>query len=79
MHTFTSLNWLASLAPEPESSHPVTVSEERRLKNKCWQPIHLGYQRDPVTDIGDLTTHVCVYAPHLISQTERKTPPKFAI
>ena len=78
MHTFTSLNWLASLPPEPESSHPVTDSEER-LKNKCWQPIHLGYQRDPVTDIGDLTTHVCVYAPHLISQTERKTLPKFAI
>ena len=40
---------------------------------------HLRYQRDPVGDIGDLTTHVCVYAPHLISQTERKTLPNFAI
>ena len=78
MHTFTSLNWLAS--PEPESSHPVRDSQRRGGQTtKRGSHFHLGYQRDPVTDIGDLTTHVCVYAPHLISQTERKTLPNFAI
>ena len=81
MHTFTSLNWLASHPPEPESSHPVRVSEERRLKHKRSSHFNLRYQRDLVTDIGDhnTSTHVCVYAPHLISQTERETLLNFAI
>ena len=58
MHTFTSLNWLAS--HPPESSHPVRVSEERRLKHKLSSHFNLRYQRDLVPDIGDHNTRVCL-------------------
>ena len=71
MHTFTSLNWLAS--HPPESSHPVRekTGDRRADSNINVAAIFISDIKETQSEILEISQHTCV-APHLISQSVRR-------
>ena len=61
MHTFTSLNWLASHPPEPEPSHPVRLSEETGEETHKRGSIFISDIKETQSEILEISQHTCVF------------------
>ena len=61
MHTFTSLNWLAS--HPPESSHPVRekTGDRRADSNINVAAIFISDIKETQSEISEISQHTCVF------------------